>query len=482
MKVKHTLLTVIALVLAVAVQAQVADLHEYAQGRAVTKSYSPMFIGCDGSRIAFIEFSGRMKNKVELATYDMNQKELARTLVTEDKEMRCYGGFINGSHIDLLMVHWKGEDMHVFRERRDLATLKPEGEPLVLADYHGTKGDKMSFSLGSSANNELLATTYVVARETQDAEVQVALYSRELEEYWKMDSRCRKFNMIHVTDSGEVLLGNTNTGEGKFYISILDGETEVSHSFEIGMKRMAESSIARYVDGKIYVLASHMGKENLMEMGIQSDYYVSACYDTRRKTVTTDRHDITKTEYNRLNNYKDDKKVKKDDYRIIFFNMDQVVADKDGYYAVFDQSWTTSVNGVPESKNRTGNIVVRINNEGKIEWTKTFHMASYTEYESQSMINYHWVPTERGLMLVWVRNKKDSTYPAEKPVNMFQPFKSAGVLGVMLIDRKGETTLQDFPLPAKNALMGKPHRMDNGEWLLVIRGMSKGHLATMKLK
>ena len=101
---RNTFCMLIALILPCTfVSAQVADVEFLPQGRALAKSYEPRFIGCENGQVVFIEKAGRLRNKMELASYDMEQKELARVQMTDNKEVQCYGGYINGSNIDLLM-------------------------------------------------------------------------------------------------------------------------------------------------------------------------------------------------------------------------------------------------------------------------------------------------------------------------------------------------------------------------------------------
>ena len=82
------------------VSAQVASVEFFPQGKALAKTYEPMFIGCDGGQAIFVQMSGRLRNKMDLVSYDMEQNELVRMPVTEDKELVCYGGYINGDSVD----------------------------------------------------------------------------------------------------------------------------------------------------------------------------------------------------------------------------------------------------------------------------------------------------------------------------------------------------------------------------------------------
>lgn len=480
-------LCLLAMLMAAGVSAQVGELESYKQGKGLAKTFEPQFIGSDGQQAVFVQMAGRMKDKAELVSYDMEQKELGRVRMTENDDLRCYGGYLNASGIDLLMAEWKGDDMKVYRDRRDKATLQPQGEPLVLSEYHGSKGDKMAFTIQPSANEELLAGIYIIGREGQPVEMQVGLYSRELEEYWKMDTRCRKLDFVYVTDSGEVLIGGYSN-PGKFTVTVLDGENEVSYDFEENFGNISEARIARYAKGKIYIVLAHSGREK-HEIHPMVDYIASLCYDTKRQESTVDKHIITKVEYNRLNNnFRDDSKVKnvmsnkKDDYRVVFFSLNQVMPDKDGCYAMFDQSWRVTVNGTPSEWNRYGMMVARIGNDGKFEWVNTFRIYGPSVWSSRSMSGYRWVRTANGPMLVWAEAKNKKEIPDEEQVKVYTPMNSAGMLTAALLDSDGSMVRQHFEMPAKQSLLGYPHKLDNGDYLLFIRGKSQGYFAKLKLK
>lgn len=461
------------------VSAQVASVEFFPQGKALAKTYEPMFIGCDGGQAIFVQMSGRLRNKMDLVSYDMEQNELVRMPVTEDKELVCYGGYINGDSVDLLMAGWQNEGMRVYRDRRDAKSLQPSGEGLTLADYKGTQGDKMGFSLGVSPNQQLLAGIYLIGRENQRGEMQVGLYSRELEEYWKMDSRCRGFNMVYVTDSGEVLLGYQSGG--KYTLHILDGEREDEYSFE-GDENVAEVRIARYADGKVYLVFTHSDKTDWGGSGTMVDYVGAICFDTRTKSVKVERHNIDKVEYNRLNNEKDDARVRNDDYRVVYMSLNQTLEDKDGCYAMLDQSWRVTLDGVPTEFHRMGMMVCRIGQDGRFEWEKTFRVSNVTSWEAQSLASYRWVNTEKGPVLVWVESKSTYDEPEEKTVKDYKMLNSAGILSAMRLGKDGSATRQHYEISSKQSLLGAPHLMDNGDYLLLVRGGSRGYFAKMKLE
>lgn len=478
MKLNKLMLCLAVLCAPLAVTAQMAEIEEFPQGKVVARTYEPHFIGSDGNHVWMVELTGRMKNKPELVCYNMEQKELSRVQLTDDKETKCYGGYLNNGKLDLLMAQWEGDNMKVYRERRDPVTLQSDGEPLVLADYKGTKGDKMAFAIASSANQQLLAGVYIIGREGQTTELQVALYSRELEEYWKMDTRCRKLDFFHVTDSGEVVLGGRSGSTYTF--NILDGEEEQQCTFESDI-RAAEVQLARYAGGRLYLVASHIARERY-ELGVMVDYIAMLCYDTKARELSMEKHDITQLEHNRLYNLKDNAKVKKNDCRVQYMNLVQTMPDVDGCYVMFDQMWRTLVDGVPTTMQRLGMLVARVGDDGRFEWVRTFRISQTSSWNARAMVDYRWVRTAKGPMLVWTEAFSAKELPEEKPIKDFKQNNSKGMLTALRMDRDGDMTRQHFPLGAKQGLLGAPHQLDNGDYLLLLRGVSRGYYAKMKMK
>jgi len=484
MKIKSIILTVVAIAMSFGATAQVADLQEYAPGKAVTKTYEPQYIGCDGERVVMVEATGRRKNKIELVAYSMDQAEMGRVLITDDKDLRCYGGFINGTHIDLLMGEWHGEDMKLYRDRRNLQTMQPEGEQLVLTDYKANGNDELGFRLASSPDQNLLAIMYYVARESQMTEVQIALYSRELEEYWRVDVRARGTKFFSVTDNGEVILGG-RTGK-KIEMTVADGETEKDYSIDHSevITNIAEIMLARYANGKFYFIATNHDTKGLgwAATGTLVDRVVSLCYDTKSKRLTSDTHEFTQEEHNRLINAKDDAKLYKDDKRVTFCSLNQALADDKGYYAMLDQTWTLSVNGVTNAKYRQGQMVIRVNNDGKVDWVKTFRISCEAAAGSFSMINHTWVKTDKGPMLLWVESKSKKEMPIDKPAKDFKVLNHAGTLTAARIDKNGNIVRQQYPIDSKTGLQGRPSKMETGDWLVILRGKTKGHFGKLTVK
>ena len=101
MQIKKVVLCLLALMVAGqwTVSAQIGEVENYKQGKGLAKTFEPQFIGSDGQVAVFVQMAGRMKNKAELVSYDMEQKELARVRLSENDDLRSYGGYVNGNYL-----------------------------------------------------------------------------------------------------------------------------------------------------------------------------------------------------------------------------------------------------------------------------------------------------------------------------------------------------------------------------------------------
>ena len=206
--------------------AQNATLKTEPLGKPLADDYSQKFIGANSQGVVLLEYSGfgYLRTNQALVCYDYAQNELARVDMGKTKEVNCYGGFLNDNNVDLLMMTENDNGMRVWRERRDMS-LKEKGEQLVLADFKGQKGDEFFFAMGTSNDQQLLAGVFVASRKTQEPEMWVGLYSRELNEYWKMKLTPTPCSQVYVTDSGEVVLSYVSA-KGLCSFTGVDGEKE----------------------------------------------------------------------------------------------------------------------------------------------------------------------------------------------------------------------------------------------------------------
>ena len=481
---KQILFLFAALFLGLAATAQTVSFDLKAEGKGTNKTDSPQFIGCDNQRIVLVESTGLIKTRLSLVSYSLDQQELARVELGSGKETSSYGGYINGQYVDLLRVDQtedsktKQTSMRVYRDRRKLTTLQPEGEPLVLGNYTGEKGDDFGFGISVSPNGELLAGVFVARYAGQGTEIKVSLYNHELEEYWTMSPTKANFNMVHVTDDGDVILYALNDN-GECSFTILDGEKESNIEFTIRPDEgtnILERAFVRYGNGKI-ILATAVREENhvIMPVGSNMDRVDIHCYNINRHHLSCERHTFTDQETQRLCNQKEGSSPRH--HWVQFGEIAQTLADKDGGYVMIDQVWTVTVNGSPSERHRCGMMVLRVDADGKILWTRTNRFSATSQWPLRHLLTHRWMATPQGVMLTWVDHASNVSAAPSKPYKEYKPGRTKSALNVWIVGPDGKET-QSYILTGKNSLAGAAHRLDTpGKYVALLSSLRKGQLA-----
>lgn len=474
---KYLLYLLITLSLPATVAAQTVTFDLQPVGKGTVNTDDPLYIGCDSQRIFLVERTGRLSKRFSLVEYSFDQQELARVELGNEKETRPYGGFINGTHVDLLQVAYPSDyEMRIYRDRRNLATLQPEGDSVVLGEYAGEKGDDFGFGIATSPNQQLLAGVFVARRKLQGTNVKVGLYSRELEEYWTMPTSCTKFNNVYVTDDGDVLLYSLyNNGVCNF--TVLDGEHSEKVEFKIPTEPLImERELVRYGNGKI-ILAVTVREENhtLMPEGANIDRVDIYCYDIAKKRLNVEHHPFTDQEVHRLNNTKEGKALR---HRWVQFGqLQQTFADSEGGYVTIDQAWSVSVNGTKTEWHRSGMMVLRVDTDGKILWTRSHRFNAATAWNNRTALAHRWIATPSGILLAWVDHSKNATLPEEAPYKVYKPSRAKGNLNVWTLSRDGKENLNYIPVNHMT-LTGAVHQHSTaGKYVAILGSMNKGQLA-----
>lgn len=478
---KRLALLLAAMVMPLVATAQTIEFKAEAYGKMLAKANEPRFIGCKDGSVVMVDYKSR---KAVLARYDMAQNEQASVELGSAKEIESYGGFVNGDNVDLLNVHRTSTSMRIYRDRRDVLTLQPRGEQLTLAEYKGSSDDQYVFSLGVSPNQQLLAGVSVMAKKGFDAEVRVALYNRELEEYWHMDVQCPGFNQVLVSDSGEVVLAYCTTDDKKYCtFTIVDGESTNQVSFKLlnddGITM--EAALIRYGNGKLLV-GTTVREENhvVMPIGTNIDRVDFFSCDVSNNVVTHTKHAITDLECNRMANDKDTKTPKH--HWVQFGNLLQGIADDQGAYFMMDQTWTVSQNNIPVEYHHRGMLVIRVDADGHVQWTRPLRLEAESSYRGRNCIAYRWRTTPDGIMLAAAQNVKNIDLPDEKPIKALNVTKNKAVLSVITLDRTGRLNRQNFDI-GKQTVFGAAHTIDLGSYMLfLVGGNGKGQFARLNVK
>lgn len=477
--VKGLVIMLAALAMPLVAGAQNVEFQTEAVGKMLNKSNEPRFIGQTENSVVTVDY---LKRKAVLARYDMAQTELARVELGTEKEIENYGGFINGNNVDLLNVTYPKGGMRVYRDRRDLKTLQPKGEQLTLTEYKGNSDDKYVFTLDVSPDQNLLAGVSVAVRKGLDSDVKVALYNRELEEYWHMNAHSSGFNQVMVNDSGEVVLALITTNTKKYNtFTIVDGDKEEQVSFKLKDDGWPmEATLIRYGGGKL-IVAVAVREENhtIMPIGSNIDRIDFYCYDVKRQSLSIEKHNFTDQECNRMANKKDDKSMKH--HWVQFGNLVQSISDETGAYLMFDQTWSVTKNDIPIEQHHMGMMVLRVNADGKVQWVRTLRVAAQSSWGGRSLINYRWRRTANGIMLAAPQNAKNVDLTDDMAIRDFKVLKDNAVLSVFTIDPRGTVKRHNFDI-GKQTIEGAPHGSDNDHFTLFIVGSGKSQFGQLTIK
>ena len=98
------MLTLALLSLSLRGMSQAITFDQLTEGKGIVKNSTPLFIGFNGQDLVLIQRQGRLKNRLELVHYTGDLKEQNRTIVSNGGDPTCYGGYLNGNHIDLLQA------------------------------------------------------------------------------------------------------------------------------------------------------------------------------------------------------------------------------------------------------------------------------------------------------------------------------------------------------------------------------------------
>ena len=468
-----------AMLIAFAASAQAVSFKTEANGKMLAHANEPQFIGTfDGSAVLL----DRTGKKILLGRYDMAQNELASIELTREKETSCYGGFVNGNNIDLLMVRDGDEGMRVWRERLNATTLQGAAEPLTLTDMRGEKKDKFFFQIGTSPNQELLAGVSVAARKGLEPEMRVSLYSRELEAYWHMPIEVVPFNQILVTDSGEVVLAYCSADRKRpSTFTVIDGEHEKHFSFKVNEGIWAlESSVVRYGNGKLVMAVTVCDEHKVvMPLGSNINRVEFYCYDIQRDELTVNTYDFTADESARMANRKDGNGTHNN--WVQFGTLNQSIADDEGAYLMLDQTWRVTKNDIPVEQHHQGMMVIRIDASGHVQWTRTMRLTAQSSWGGRDMVAYRWRSTADGVMLAAPQNAKNAPLPDDKPVKNFKILKDKAVMSVFTLDRKGNLSRENFDI-GKQTMIGAARAVDSRHFMLLLVGSgNKSQFAHIEL-
>ncbi len=474
------LLTAAALMMSVGAGAQTIDFSTGNAGKMLSRTNEPQLIGIVDGSVVIVDKHGK---NTELGRYDMDQNELASVVLAHEKETSCYGGYVNGNKVDLLMVREGDEGMRVWHERLDATNLSVAAEPQTILEMKGNKKDNFAYIIGTSPTQELLAGVALAARKGLDPEMKVSLFDRNLEAYWHMSIDVTPVNQVIVNDSGEVALGYCSIDEKKpCLFTVVDGEHEEHFSFKITKEEddfPVEATMMRYADGKLLMAVSVCANHKVvMPLGTNVNRIDFYCYDVAKDELTRTSYKITNAESARMSNSKEGKGTRNN--WIQFGTIRQSIADDEGAYLMMDQTWSVTQNNIPVQQNHLGMLVVRVDEKGHVQWTRTMRLAAASSWSGRNLINCRWRSTADGIMLATAQNAKSVLQGDEKPVKNMRPGKDKATLSVYTLDRSGDLRRSHYAI-GKQTLIGSARTADSHRFVVFLVGNgNKGQLGLLE--
>lgn len=483
MKLPKALAIAVTIILAQSLMAQTVNVTFEPQAKGVAKHRRQTFVGSDGNCAVFLQNKGTMSFKIELASYDMQQNELARVAFCKTKIdgltplVNIEKAMVNGNRLDLLLSSEKEHVLTVYHEQRDMATLQVIGENKLLARIEGEDGDQFYTFSSISPNGKLVGLATVRQTKFHEATIRATLYSRELNEYWSMSVPVHSFNQILVTDEGDIVLAWVNGEEqrGTVSMSVTDGESSEKYTFNYNTNGfMINNSLGRYANGKLLVVATLSATTGRkLTGGSNIDCVDAITLDTKTGSTSIDRRRFTNEELCLMENREG---TTTNSQYMFYCTLEQVLPDNEGAFVIIDNKWdtySTSQYGSSLSyRTRRGMMVLRIGEDGRFEWADTRRSRSRVGALYTNWGDYRWQYTPNGIMLARATSKNDVGKQSNVPVNEIVAFSDAN-LTVLCIDRKGNTTEAHFDI-GKQCLLDCAWPLQDGSWLVFVSEKKKG--------
>lgn len=127
-------------------------------------------------------------------------------------------------------------------------------------------------------------------------------------------------------------------------------------------------------------------------------------------------------------------------------------------------------------------LVIRINADGKVQWTRSLRLGAQSAWGSRLYIDYRWRHTADGIMLAAPQNAKNADLTDDKPIKVFRAFKDKAILSVITLDPAGKLTRNNYDI-GKQSLIGSARIIDNHNYVLFLTGSNgKGQIGTINIR
>lgn len=452
----------------------------YNKKKSLLASY-PGFIGHKDGKTYLLCYYDDSKRRPYLACFDANLTELGRQDLNDEQSVYMYGGFVNDKSVDLMMTRQTETAYTAYKLSYDPATLQPLDEPKELVSFNNSTSGKTYTYVSSSQSQEWLSLIFAVV-DDNSVEWLVSLYDTELDELWSMEFHQDAIDDYFVTDSGEVVVAGfhkkKNSDETRLQFAILDGEREQGFSCSEVLPDLSTMEVVRYADGKIYCTGLLEG-ENQDETSRWYSGLYSLVYDTRAKRMAKfDKVLFTKEDICDLCNVSHRMKLK-----ILSTDKLQFVSsryDNDGTTVLFERSYNYLINGGLSHTEYAGLLAGRIANDGHIEWHSVALRDLQAPFGIPSRLRTELVPAGDNYSVFYIDNPSNVSIKEGSTATTTSLERSKLALMALTFDRQGNTSRSLLEVPSKSALIGAPHRLDDGSMLLLLLRPFISNIAILK--
>lgn len=483
--IKRILFVSIALFSAQWALAQTATLTWGGESKDFTpkRSNALTYVGQRDSSTYVIQWLAKNPQGMFLTRYDKDLRVMARHPLGSGWERPCLGGYANEKSIDLVMLDYTKQSLKTTCLSFDPLTLEPKGEGREMKSLIANGEGALDLDMMQSPDGKLNAAIYYVATPGRDLEAQISLMDNTMEEYWATEGPVGSTSEKLLTDSGEVVLGSFKQLDNQSimgHLTCTDGEAPRTYTFEQKTGYVRSMRIVRY-DGTRVTLTGMIQDPSEIR---QSKTIINAIYvlvfNTEKNRVerfTT--HELTPIECSRLQNNKDSYTR---DHSITFLDYFGSLSDEEGTLAVYRHRFLTTTNGVPTSETFGGLLLMRINPDGTIAWTRTLRNYTQVPPDMASYCSNNLSRVGDKAMILLLDSPKNRTHDDTKPVHTLAYTNTPTVLAAHFIDRQGNISTQYLDMPAKSAMIGHPHRVGEKQFKLLMTSYSNSTIGTLTIE
>lgn len=453
---------------------------EYNKKKSLQARY-PGFIGHKDGKTYLMCFTDETKSKPYLACFDADLKELGRIDLSSDENATMYGGFVNDKSVDLMMTQKSKSSYTAYKLSYDPSTLQPLGEPKELASFSNTTSEETYTYVSTSQSQEWLSLIFAVVQ-NDDVEWLVGLYDTELEEMWSMEFHQDAIDDYFVTDSGEVVvagfLRKKNSDETLLRFAILDGEHEQAFSASEVLPELGNMEIVRYENGKIYCTGLLTGEKQDASSRWYSGIY-SLVYDTRAKRVTKfEKRLFSKEDICDLCNVSHRARLKINTTDKLQFSSS--LYDKEGTTVLFERTYNYLINGMFSHSEYVGILAYRIANDGSIQWHRVVLRDLQAPLGMPNRIRTVLVPAGDKYAVFYIDHPSNANLKEGATAITASLERSKLALMSLTLDRQGNCSRQLLEVPSKSAIIGTPHLLSDGSYLLILSRPFNSNLSFLK--